>query len=478
MKTLIFKHKCSNEEDLKTLKLLQHQGSIDFRRAYNNLELLKNSSFLNTLNIKSTKYQNYLSKEIISFHEKVQASKERVLVKIITLKNSEIVLTPKKFKKLKQLEKSYKSDIVFGGRSNLQRRQKGLISNEEFKEHRLYPLTFYGETASKGSRFFDFSDLSNGDILFKLEATKIKIPLTISVKKHKKELDLLQQFSNDKLIPITVRLTHEKIFISFDESILYNSKFDLRKFKNESPNNPIERKQYWKIKHQDHESLLKKGKLERYLSVDLNPNQIGFVITDKDLNVIDKGSFELEGKMSSNKRKYEYSIIIKKLFKKIEHYKCSYFICEDLDKIVKENHGNKVSNRKIKGEWKLNLLKGLIERNCNETKTILVKVNPMYSSFIGNLNFPYYDPISSALELCRRGINKFTKGFKLIPDMDLNNIMTDIATRLQIDYNVDLGSITSYQGLFKSIRNKSYRRKDKTFSSYLLNKKSNVHCYI
>ena len=69
-------------------------------------------------------------------------------------------------------------------------------------------------------------------------------------------------------------------------------------------------------------------------------------------------------------------------------------------------------------------------------------------------------------------INKFKKSFKLIPDFNPSNIMTDISKRIQIDHKAK-----NYQEVFKSIRNQSYRRKTKIFSSYLLNKHSNVCLY-
>src|SRR6266403_1870981 len=59
MKTIIFKHRCS-DDDLKTLKILQHQGSIDFRKCYNNLELLDDKLFKDSLNIKSSKFKENL----------------------------------------------------------------------------------------------------------------------------------------------------------------------------------------------------------------------------------------------------------------------------------------------------------------------------------------------------------------------------------------------------------------------------------
>ena len=469
MRTLVFKLKDLSIDEIKMLKNLQHQGSIDFRRCFNNLELLRDPTFLSSLNIKSSKFKEYLVKEVLTFKERLDSSKERILDKI---KELERINNPKMSRKIIDLKRSYKSNVVFGGRFNLEKRRKNLITKEQFRDKRLYPLTFYGETSRKGNRFFDLSNISKGKLTFKLESTNIKMDLKISTFKHKDILPLLEKLSNTKQIPITVKLTHEKIFISYDESILNNSNFDRKLYTNDSPADLKERKEYWRSKFKEHEEHLKEGKLDRYLSIDLNPNQIGFVITDNKLNILEKGSYEIEGKVPSNKRKYEYSMIIKELFKKVKHYRCSYLITETLEGVVKEDHGNKVSNRKIKGEWKLNYIKGILKRKCNETKTILREVNPVYSSFIGNLTYNYYDPISSALELCRRGINKFKKLFKLIPDFNPSNIMTDISNKIQIDCNAK-----NYQELFKSIRKQSYRRKTKIFSSYLLNKHSNVCLY-
>ncbi len=188
---------------------------------------------------------------------------------------------------------------------------------------------------------------------------------------------------------------------------------------------------------------------------------------------IAKGCYVIEGKVSENKRKFEYSQIIKELFNKVKHYKVSYFIIEDLDGINKDNYGNKVSNRKNKLEFKKNYIFSIVERRCNETGTILKKVNPVYSSFVGNLLYKEYDPIASSMELLRRGIGQFKTGFKLVPEYDPNNIITD-----QIDGYVDLNQFKSFQELFKSIRNKSYRRKVKTFLSQKFTKCDKSHVWI
>lgn len=470
MRTLVFKLKDLSENDAKLLKLLQHQGSIDFRKCYSNLELLRDPGFLSTLNIKSAKFKEYLVKDVLTFKEREDSAKMRLLDKIQKLETSSDL---KSKETLKKLRKSYNSKTVFGGRINLERRRKGLISSEEFKLKRLYPLVFYGETSTSGNRFFDFSKLSKGEIKFKLQSSPIKIDLKISTYKHKKVLPFIETLCVEKQIPITVKLTHDKICLSYDESILHSSNFDRKRYANQAPIDKVERKEFWKQKLRDHEEGLKHGKLERYMSIDLNPSKIGFVVCDTDLNVLDRGSYEIEGSVSSNKRKYEYSMIIKQLFDRIRHFKCSYLVTEKIDAVVRENFGNTVSNRKIKNEWKLSYIKSLLKRRCNETKTILREVNPAYSSFIGNLVHSYYDPIASALEICRRGVYKYKKSFKLIPEFNLSDIMTDTLERVQIDCNVK-----TYQELFKAIRNQSYRRKTKVFSSYLLNKRSHVCLYL
>lgn len=456
MKTLVYRIKVS-ESDKLILSEVQNKYSIDFRRIYNNLELQKDPTFLNSLNTKSSKLKEYLIKEVITFKEKYDIGKDRLLENIRTIESQKVI----NFKRLTELRRSYKSNVCFGGRVNLKRRTKGLISSEEWRKLRNYPIVFYGETSRKGNRFFDFSELSSGKLVFKLESTNIKIPIEISNKKHTEELIALQNLCVNKGISLTIKLTSDKIFLTFDETILHNTNFDYKLYQKNKPSNLTkeETKKYWKSKYKEHEDNLKRGKLERYLSIDVNPNEIGFVITDYSLNIIDKGCYRIVGKVNEGKRKFEYSQIIKELFNKIKHFKVSYFVIEDLDNLNKHTFGNKVSNRKNKLEFKKNYLFSLVIRRCNESRTILRKVNPIYSSFIGNLTYKEYDPIASSLEICRRGIFQFNKGFRLIPEYCIDNIITD-----KIDDYTDLTQFKTFQELFKSIRNKSYRRKDISFS--------------
>lgn len=456
-----------SDEDKLNLRKIQELYSIDFRKIYNNLELSCDKNYLNTLNTKSSKLKEYLIKEVISFREKYESTKSKIMEKIEVLENDR----EKNFKKIIALRRSLKKDICFGGRLNLQRRTKGLITNQQWKEYRLYPIVFYGETSRKGNRFFDFKDLSNGNIKLKLEGTGIKIPIRISNRKHRDELIVLERQCLLKGISLTVKLTYDKIYLTFDETILNGTNFDYRIHQKNKPANLTKEatKEYWKSKYKEHESKLKLGKLERYISIDVNPNEIGYSISDDKLNILDKGCYKIVGKVLESKRRYEYSQIIKELFNKVKHYKVSYFIIEDLE-INRDNFGNKVSNRKNKLEFKKNYIFSIINRRCGETGTLLRKVNPCYSSFIGNLMYMEYDPIASSIEILRRGIFQYNKGFKLIPELDKDRIITD-----KIDGYVDLSQFNGFVELFKSIRNKSYRRKEISFLSQKFTKSDLSH---
>ena len=462
MRTIVFKLK-DISEDKQIIKSLQKDYSQDFRKLYNNLELCADKNFLNSLKNKNVRFRENIILEVKSFYDKQETFNKKKIKQIKELESYNI--DSNSFKKIVKLKRQLKKDVCFGGKNNLIKRTKGLISNENFKELRLYSMVYYGETSKKGNRFFDFRKLSSGEILFK-PSKNIKISLIISNKKHTNELNQLEYLSQLKQIPITIKLSYDEIHISYDESILNNTYFDYKLFQKNKPIglNKEETKNYWFKKHRTHEDYLKQNKLERFLAIDINPNEIGFCITDNNLNILDKGSYFIKGKIDENLRKYNYSIIIKELFNKVKHYKVSYFVIEDLD-INKDNYGNRVSNRKIKLEMKKNFIFSLIQRRCNETGTILRKVNPCYSSFIGNLTFKELDSIASSLEICRRGVQQYTKGFKLIPEFNKDNIFTD-----KIDKYVDLNYYKGFIELFKSIRNKSYRRKEISFSIYKFNK--------
>jgi IS605 OrfB family transposase len=430
---------------------------------------MKDNNFINSLRIKSKKQIEYLQKEVDGFYKRNEANKNKILYNIDKLESLD-KLNLKKFRKLNYLKKSLNKNVLFGNKTELIKISKGDGDIDKWKESRLLPLVFYGETARYGNRFFDIKNISKGEILFKLEGSKIKIPIKIDVKKHYKKLIAIESFIKNKEIPITIKLTNKLIYITYDESILHKTNIDIKAYYKEITHikDKDERRELIANRYREHENNLKKGKLDRYLGIDLNPDGIGYSIIDKDMKLIKSGYLDISKIYDSNKRRYETTILVKELFKLIKHYNCSYIVTEELN-INNTDLGNKVSNRKVNNLWNRELIKEVINRRCNETGTILIEINPVYTSFIGNILHNTFDPIAASIETCRRGINKYIKdGF--YPELNITNFINDE----RYDKIKECLTWKDMYSLFVTSK-WSYRRKLNDFSFigfYLGNKKS------
>ena len=119
----------------------------------------------------------------------------------------------------KDLEESKSSGIfhkrIFGSKSNLIKRSKGLISKEEFKNNRTLPLLIIGEAPKKGNRKFNFTNIEFFE--FKpFNKCKISISLPKLRKNLKSELESLIKFSNSNELPYQIQLSDKFIWITFD----------------------------------------------------------------------------------------------------------------------------------------------------------------------------------------------------------------------------------------------------------------------
>ena len=297
------------------------------------------------------------------------------------------------------------SKVIFGGRKNFIQRMKNKISKEQFNLKRLNPLCSVGEKKSgtksvHGNRKFKLSsDLSF--ITLKLKEKKIKLNLKSYHQNIKNQLGEIYKHQLIDDIAITYKIDLEYVYITFDETILTSNRF-IKNF------NPIE---------------------NRILSIDLNPNYIGYSIVDwkssSEFKVITSGvysikelndrDFELKGKgfssnskeriYLSNKRQHEILEISKNLINKAIYYRCSIFSMEDLNMKSSDKENGKHFNKLVNNLWCRNVLVNNLTKRCNIFKIKLLKVKPEYSSFIGNflfrnLNLP--DMILSSIEISRR----------------------------------------------------------------------------
>ena len=314
-----------------------------------------------------------------------------------------------------------KSKVIFGGKKNYFDRLKGLITNEEYKTKRLKPLYSIGEIVNKsvkGNRKFHIEqDLSI--ITFKPNrATQINLNL-IGVGNRKHILQKLYLKQEQKQIKIAYKLDLDYVYICFETTDILNVKVD-------HINN-------------------------RVMSIDMNPNYIGWSIidwkSDTEFNIIKSGLISIkqlndkelklkgfsseskERKYITNKRNYEIIQVVKNLINKAIYYKVQLFSIEDLSIESKDSGKGKRFNRLVNNLWNRNSFVNNLEKRCNIFGIKLLKVKSEYSSFIGNflfrsLNLP--DPILSSIEISRRGYEFYNQYITKQKEIKKNIIQPEI----------------------------------------------------
>jgi IS605 OrfB family transposase len=303
--------------------------------------------------------------------------------------------------------------LIFGGKRNFELRSQNKISKEQLKELRLHPICIQGEAPQKGNRKFDL-DIENNKIIFKPKrGDKIEIQLPNLRNNHKRNLLLLEEYSNKNEIPFTIRLSNKEICIIFDEKILKEN--------------------------------IKPLNSNRVLGIDLNPNYIGWSVLefnkDDNFKVIKTGvieNIELNKKLKvssndllqinqNNKKTFEIFEVSKFLISKTLHFNCYKIVVEELQILTKNHKKGKSFNRLVNNCWNRNKLINNLNKRCNISGIEFVEVNPVYSSFIGNVLYgkQYPDMVASSIEISRRGFHKWQKNWfypKLIEVNDLSNL--------------------------------------------------------
>ena len=360
-----------------------------------------------------------LKAKLKSFKQKMQRKQE-------LLKKTDLTFFEQK--ELRKLKKLRQSKVLFGGKQNFKNRSHQHISSEEFKQKRLSPVYSIGEASNpgvKGNRKFFI--VSENEVVFKpFRKEKIVLKLHCSSNKWKKYLKVLMMHQEARDLSITYRLDTKYIWISFDESILREKPFTAIK--------------------------------DRILAIDMNPNYIGWSIVDwKDsekFNVIDKGVLslkELNDREASlkklkipstddrrvyinDKRRFETLECAKFLIEKMKHYRCSLFSIEDLSIESKNLDKGKDNNRLCNNNWCRNILESCLSKWCSIYGVQFIKVNPAYSSFVGNLVFgsrEVPDMIAASIEISRRGFELYHQWILKDKDKEKNIIFLKLTDQVK-----------------------------------------------
>jgi hypothetical protein len=377
----------------------------------------------------------------------------------------------------KAKELNEKDNIIFGGKKLFLERNFNKISKEEFKIKKLLPLYLIGEANKCGNRKFNFDFIQNNKLIFKPDVkTKIDIQLPKLRKNYKKILYELEELSNNKELPITVSLDLNFVYITYNEFCLTT--------------------EHSKTKN-------------RIMSIDLNPNYIGYTIIDwisedtktivisgcisikeindkqfklKDLKV---SSEDKRSKYLNNKRCFEVFEISKYLVDLAKHYKVESFGIEDLSIKSSDKENGRDYNRLLNNFWNRSKLVQNLEKRLNIYNIKLYKILPQYSSFIGNLvNREYFDPIASSIEISRRTF-KFSNKLKPVVFPEFRKLSSVISRSLEEfrSESVKLDSCKHWIDLYKQVKNSKLRyRVPLDFKKFkvcrLFNKKSYLYEFI
>lgn len=216
-----------------------------------------------------------------------------------------------------------------------------------------------GEMLKSGNRLFNLDITDNNQIIFKLnKTTHIKLNLPELRNNYKRELYKLEELNDIKQGVIgytySVKLDKKHIYISYES------------FKNEE---------------------VKVLNVERYIGIDLNPNEIVLSIKEGD-KILEVRKYVLNIKENdSNKIKHELFEICKKIANLFKSYNCKYIFVEDLTIKSKDHKKGKTFNRNVNNRWIRTDFINNLEKRISIISGKLFKINPAYSSFIGNRKY-------------------------------------------------------------------------------------------
>ena len=287
-----------------------------------------------------------------------------------------------------------KENIIFGGKKLFDLRNQNKITKAEFQQKRLLPICSIGEAGNHSNRKFAIIDSNH--ILFKPDRNNhFELTLPKLRKNYRNEISLLKQLQDENAIPITYKLSLAHIYISFEETTLFNF-------------------QHQKIK-------------DRIFAIDLNPDYIGWSVVDwkssDEFTLIDSGvisnelinmeddklhkSSDSKEKIKlNNKRNFENIDSAIFLINKAIHYKCEIFSIEQLAISSKDNGKGKKFNKLVNNQWCRNILYQQLQKRCDFYNIKFIEVLPNYSSFEGNLIYRQTglpDMCLSSIEISRRG---------------------------------------------------------------------------
>ena len=343
--------------------------------------------------------------------------------------------------------------VIFGSRESFFKRCEKKISHEEFIEEKSLPLVSIGEASKYGNRKFEFKVIEENQIIFKPESgVKIILQLPKLRKNYKNILFKLQSLMEDKKIPVKVSLDLSYIYITYEEEFLKAS--DYKPVRN------------------------------RIMSIDMNPNYIGWFILDykdqdsfeiaktgvisiKKLN--DKHFYLKKEKISSNSLKnikinnqkdFEIFEISKAIANIASSNNVEVFGLEDLNMPASNKGKGRKYNRLVNNLWCRKAFVSNLKKRLKLAGIFIFEVIPAYSSYVGNLLYRQFpDMVGSSIEISRRVFLKLNNiKFALFPSFSRSiGALTQSLEELGLKADKLIRGVKDWKDLCGKIKNSKVR---------------------
>ncbi|MCE4226188.1 hypothetical protein HCU64_20775 [Methylobacterium sp. C25] len=278
-------------------------------------------------------------------------------------------------------------DLVFGGRRMLERRRKGPITREAWREARMRPLCSRGDTSHSGNRHFRLShDTSTcrlavygRPVLLKLAAMRGKAGLL---------LRQLAALAKAKATSVTFRVDAKKLHVTFDPADL--------------PAHPERRTPVHAV-------------AGRALKIDLNPDWIGLSVVEVPS---DSDASDLQQTQLLDHRLIRLAVPVEAGPEQVREilaaaasratalaraWGCGLIVQGKGLGRMRSGGGNRRLNRLL-NYWVRTVFGQTLVRRTGLAGLAHREVWGAYSTTIGNVNFPAPDACAAAAEIARRGI--------------------------------------------------------------------------
>ncbi len=299
--------------------------------------------------------------------------------------------------------------MVFGGRKNLERRQKGLIDKEEWRRMRLRPFVSRGDKQYGGNRHFKL-DLDGRSCLFTMMLPKIsgqKMQWR-SVALHLPEITgnagrILRQAAElaaDKKINVMFRIDQKKLHITIDPDDL--------------PAHPERQRPARAV-------------AARAIGIDLNPESIGVSVVENRGNAADLRNTRLldhlivktvaPGSTTSETVREMLASICDRTIGLARKWGVGVISVENGLGKLRSASRSKDTNRK-NNYWTRTVLVQMLTRKAKLAGIEVVQVWGGYSTTIGNLAFDAPDAAAASAEIARRALARRAKIKDVLPVLD------------------------------------------------------------